>query len=256
MDSNVFIFNGFSGQVYEKIKKHYKGPKYNLIFAAEKSPRRFHDILERTLSISLKNPTAVILFSCREEDPSTEKKWFFPWTFRVPLDRSLATDTGQFSRLIEQIDCGIKSFKDSDVVNSVRRRSDKRFLLPIRNSNIKALSDSFDDIFFRGLNLNGAAKRNIKKVRKKNQIKIGNLTFEYSINSTVHPVRRVTDSDLCDLQARFRFGVPIPSSFEFDVSCESGLKGKVFSQCCGSKQPISGSPSHLNMRINDDFKYR
>lgn len=259
MESNILLFNGLTSTIYEKIKRHYKRPKYILLFSDELDLRdQFARICERFLTeVGDTTCSGVILLSCseRSEKCLLEKEWFCPWTYRIQLSKSLAQDTNKFSSLVELIDQGIKDFRESVVVNAIKRKSDKRYLLPVKNAKLSAFEESIENIFFGSAGFNGKSNRIIQRVKGRDEIRIGSLNFEYGINSGVHPVRKTTDTHLCDLKAKFRFGVPVNSRFEFDVSCQAGLGTKNFAHCDGRSEIIVGSPTHLNMRINDDFKY-
>jgi hypothetical protein len=197
----------------------------------------------------------LLLFSGLEgSDLGIEEYHFCPALRRVGVPRAWRKDRQRASELTTLVK---DTFRDDGVwafAKEVRSQRALHLLLPIRNSKVRPLANVYADIY-RGCRTEVSQRvKRSAMLRKRGQgIRIGNVDLCPVVNADRHPVRRISDTPLCDFNARFRFGSPIPTRFEFDVTCESGIAGKTFYQCDGHGLTVSKSATHLNMRVNDDF---
>ncbi|WP_420607168.1 hypothetical protein [Novosphingopyxis sp.] len=182
-----------------------------------------------------------------------EKTIFFPWAVRQSVPNEFCTDSNlsqSFESLIS------RSFKSEDArtrATYIKGKKNKRVLLPLANTQSKKLVDWFDSFYLTGFQEPPSSLcKEITQTKGSGGLCAKNRLFSPAENSTKHPVRRVSCSALCDLSAKFRFGVRVNPRFEFDVTSCRGLAGQKFYLCSGRAQTI-GKSSHLNMRINDDF---
>lgn len=184
-----------------------------------------------------------------------ESDIFFPALRRIQLDYTLRNDLGRLESIYRVINSGIANY-DGDKDFSKILQKDKRYLLPHKNIKVDTLRSNYMEIYFGNrTSLSTNIDRKIPPDRSNNGINTkGGLNFKGTINSGMHPIRRKSDCNCCDLQARFRFGKMIDERFEFDVTAKGELHGKSFSYCDGTIIPVTGGPDHLNMRINGDFE--
>jgi hypothetical protein len=197
-----------------------------------------------------------LLVSCAstDEERALERDFFFPALRRLELPRECRRDVNQFSEVLRRVQATFASDTYKSVVKRASPQGEARLLLPIRNSGLDRLRRHFVEIYeMRQTDLSRRIQRDVAVMRRRRGYRIRNLDFAGAINDGTHPIRRCTDSAVCDLACLMRFGAPIPDRFEFDVSCSTGLAGMTFYLCDGTRVIIPRGASHLNMRMNDDF---
>jgi hypothetical protein len=196
-----------------------------------------------------------ILVSAIPEDLKEEERArFFPSLQRFAIDPSFRSDINRAPDLVQAIIKIFSSAQFDAVTRAASPHQDTRLLLPLRNVGIERLRRHFVDVYeMSACGFSRRLERDIMRMKRGFGYRIRDLNFKGVVNDGTHPIRRCTDSLLCDLQAAMRFGVSIPERFEFDVTCGNGLDRKTFYLCDGEAVKIAGAVSHLNMRINDDF---
>jgi hypothetical protein len=190
-----------------------------------------------------------------EEEQEEEAKYFFPALRRLAVPVELRSDRSAAPRLFELVKntMGADGFKA--FVRSVSPREEARFLMPLRNSGCRPLAGHFKALYrLETTGLSQRIQREIVSRRGFRGYRVNGVDFSVVVNSEKHPIRRCTDTPHCDLQARLRLGVHVPARLEFDVTCETGLATKTFYLCDGTASRVSREASHLNMRLNDDFR--
>lgn len=199
--------------------------------------------------------TSVLVSAVDDLGCEIEAEALFPALRRVsvrPEWRNNPSAAAQICRVVQDY------FKSQAVRDFSRRIASNRenlMLMPRRNTPSKSLEEEFKRIYYRGTDkLSSKVEKDIVALRGSRGFRVSSLTFTPTLNSGKHPIRRCTDSSLCDLKAAFRFGVNVPERFEFDVKSDNGFKGKTFFLCDGSLRRITTQVTHLNMRTNDDFK--
>lgn len=199
--------------------------------------------------------TSVLVSALEDSCCTAETEAFFPALRRL----AIRPEWGNNPSAALQIGCLVQEYFRSEPIREFTRRitsnRETRMLLPRRNTPSKTLEECFILIYHCKTEvLSRKLEKDIVSVRRSRDLKVSNLTFKPALNGGQHPVRRCTDTDLCDLKAAFRFGVGVPARFEFDVSSDNGFKSRSFLLCDGSSQRITAEATHLNMRINDDFR--
>lgn len=199
--------------------------------------------------------TSVLVSALNDSEREVEADAFFPALRRItirPEWRNNPSAAGHISRLVQDY---FKSEAVRDFSRRIASNRENRMLMPRRNTPCKGLGDEFLSIYHRDAEiLSAKIEKDIVALRSGRGLKVSNLTFKPTLNNGQHPVRRCTESNLCDLKAAFRFGVGVQQRFEFDVTSDNGFKSKSFLLCDGSLKRITVQVTHLNMRINDDFK--
>lgn len=182
-----------------------------------------------------------------------EAEYFRTAARRLAMKPEWKNNTSSAKIICDKVIAHVQSAERKDFNSSVK--SDYRILLPRRNCGAKSVCDFFDKVFgMEATQVGGRMAREVAYVRKKKSLRIRGVDFSPQVNNGKHPIRRCSDTRICDLAASFRFGVSVDSRMEFDVTCETGLRYKSFYQCDGTEQKITQEPTHLNMRINDDFE--
>lgn len=196
-----------------------------------------------------------LLVSCASTDEQqTEHEHFFPALRRLEIPREYRRDVNQFFEVRRRIEVTFRSATYENVAREASPQREGRLLLPVRNCRSDRLTRHFGEIYeLRQDDLSRRLMRDIPRMKKGRGYRIRDADFKGAINDGTHPVRRRTDTPICDLGALMRFGVLVPERFEFDISCSTGLANKTFSLCDGTPIKIPAGTSHLNMRINDDF---
>lgn len=199
--------------------------------------------------------TSVLISALDERDLDEESAAFFPALRRVPIQsewRNNLSASGKINQIVQDY------FRSTAVREFARRlgaNKEVRMLLPRRNTPHKKLTEEFSAIYRLDVDaLSGKIEKDIVVLRGGRGMKVSSLMFKPVLNNGRHPIRRCTTSSIADLQAAFRFGVGVPERFEFDVTSDKGLKGSSFFHCGGALHRITAEATHLNMRINDDFK--
>lgn len=215
--------------------------------------RRTLEVAQRAL---LRTDTKLLglLVSAVDLEEELETDFFFPALRRLSVPKQWRRDVNQSSQIVREIQLTFGSSIYQDVAKYASPQGEDRLLLPIRNTKLDRMSRHFLEIYrMRQVGLTRRLLRDITAMRRGRGYRIRGIDFKGMVNDGTHPIRRCTDSPVCDLRALMRFGVTVPERFEFDVSCSTGLAGKTYYLCDGQPVKVPGGASHLNMRINDDF---
>jgi hypothetical protein len=190
------------------------------------------------------------------QDDQFERACFIPAVRRMIVDPQTQSAPQKAFALVDEIHAALDRWSRDDTRSVARPRHDAIALLPLRNANVPALNEWLDQKahFGNGPLPNKLLKR-ISRQSNGDGVLIGNIKFKGVLNGPGHPIRRRTDTAVCDLKARSRLGHLVPANFEFDVSCKNGLGARRFWLCDGQVAIVPASATHLNMRVNDDFKY-
>ena len=264
IERRVAIFSGFDTRVVAKVSPQLTSTATDLAFvklSGEADSSYFQSLVARTLVIAERSLArgdvrlTTLLVSCldTEEDREREARAFFPAVRRLSLDTSLRKDLNRSSDIASAVVSAFRNPEQTDFARSLHQ--DVRLLLPVRNTPCKPLIGSFRAIYERSASsVSPRVQRRILSRRGRPGFMVRDLAFCPATNDGTHPVRRCTDSPECDLKAFMRFGVAVPERFEFDVSSDTGLKGKTFEYCDGTHHRVTKDVGHINMRINDDHR--
>ena len=242
-----------------------KAHQTEVVFAStggQKGVEYFDTLLELTLrtinEILSKNDARIVgVIASSIEDTNNrdlETKPFFPAFRRMAFPASFSKDTHRVNEVVSRLVSNLASEEFLDTYKYVKPPS-AVLSLPLSNVDSPRLKKAMIELYeMRMLRPGGGIDKEVVRLRNGRGLRIKGLDFAGCINNGSHPIRRVTDSSVCDVAARLRLGFSVSSRFEFDVSCEHGVSGKSFRLCDGSIQKIPGWADHLNMRINSDFK--
>jgi hypothetical protein len=262
----IVVFSGFDGAVVERLRPMLAAQQTEVVvvkLAPHLDQAYFDRLFARFWQVAsghLADPAArwvgLLASAAEAAEEEMERAAFFPMLRRHSVERRRARDVNAATRLGNEL---IALLTGSDFLVTYRRvkpAPDAVLALPIENCPASRLRNELQRLY----NMDAfepapALDRFIQRLKKGGGLRARALTFKGCTNDPKHPVRRVTDSDRCDAESRFRLGFSIPARFEFDVSCETGLTGKTFYCCDGGPVRITKSPSHLNMRINGDFTH-
>lgn len=265
IERGLVVFSGIDTRIIDRIGPRLRSNAVDTAFVKPKhmlDTEYFDRLLNRAYRVSsqlISNPDVritAILLSCLDDPIQTnlEFETFFPTLRRIYLDRQSCNDPNKSAELATTIIQAIKCDAARAFVKTVSAQQEARLLMPLRNCKSNALRRSVRAIFLsEATSINNRSRREVTARRGSRTYRSNDLDFKVSINSGKHPVRRCTDSTSCDFKALLRLGVSVPERLEFDVSCSKGLSNKTFYRCDGSAESVSGNPSHLNMRINDDY---
>ncbi len=199
--------------------------------------------------------TSALVSALSLEEAELETDTFFPSLRRVSVRPEWRNNPAASKQIAAVVQDFFQTQAATNIARQIASRKDERLLLPPRNTPSKFLAGQFLDIYHcRSHALSAKVEKEIIVQRGGRGIRVVDLQFAPLLNGNQHPVRRCTDSSACDLKASFRFGAAVPPRFEFDVTGENGLKSKRFCLCDGRSHRVSAKATHLNMRINDDFK--
>lgn len=261
-DKKIAIFSGVNTNVLEKCSPTLRAsgiiPVYiknspNGIFNDEyfsKLAKQVNFILNREENNNVNIGVAFLVSSLEGEFLENEINYFVPSLTRLEIEKKILNNSSSYN-LINRI---ILSYIKNNVIINNKLKSNVMLKLPVRNSFLKALYYNYVDIYLNICSdINKNVERKINRIKKGGGLRINDLTFKGTINNGRHPVRRICNSDICDIKAKFRFGIRIHDRFEFDVTSSRKLDGREFFLCDGTKKKVSKNKSHINMRINDDF---
>ncbi|MFD1613424.1 hypothetical protein ACFSCW_16610 [Sphingomonas tabacisoli] len=261
----LIVLSGISTRVADKIGPSLRSMGGDVAFVKIGSDGLTSDyfdrLVDRTLSLagrasqSLSSKIFGLLVSAVPSgSESLEADYFFPAMRRIGVPPEYRNDPNRAQALVRLIMQAFASDIYQTVAKVVAPQEDERLLLPVRNSGVDRLERQFREIYhMRQTGFTRRLTREVVRMKKGRGLRMRGLDFKSAVNNGTHPIRRCTGTPTCDLKALLRFGVSVVDRFEFDVSCESGLNGKTFYLCDGTPVRISASPSHLNMRLNDDF---
>jgi len=232
-------------------------------FSGSPTIEYFDKLAERCLQVSsrvivndeVRLTGLLVSFFNFEREKEMEEAAFFPSFRRIELDQSWCKDTNRSSAIAQLIKDEFHADSHKEFTRTASFKHDPRLLVPVQNSKCKPLKANYRAIYHRTTSsISNLVGRHVVKVRGAAAYRINDLIFEPALNDGTHPVRRRTSTHVADLKAAFRFGLMVPERFEFDVSGDKGLKGKTFALSDGSLETIRKEPTHLNMRVNDDFR--
>lgn len=228
------INNNYSKEYFEKISEQ-------ALFSLNREERNNNYVNVIMLFSSLDKGSNGILI---------EKDFFMPSLIRVHVDKRISNNIYSYNILKDIV---IKNIKNHNL-GSLNIKNNN-FRIPIKNCHSNIVKREYEQIYFREKNkLRSNFNKFVNRIKKTKGLKINNLTFTGVVNTSRHPIRRCSTEHICDIRAKFRFGLRIQDRFEFDVTADKKtMKGKEFFLCDGSKLKINKGVSHLNMRINDDF---
>lgn len=196
----------------------------------------------------------VILSNLDAEFQEIEANYFCPAALRIAFPIPNHNDPSFVQRAIDNLKYSLKSF-DSEVNKKAVISRGSILRLPLRNIGEGRYAEDIRNIFWlQKKDISTYCKRRIKFVSSKSIFECRSLQFKPAKNSARHPVRRITNSSECDLKAWFRLSYSIDERFEFDVTTTGNWSGKRLHQCCGTAESVQTGKTHINMRINDDFK--
>ena len=198
----------------------------------------------------------IVLVSCIRDpaELALERSAFFPAVRRLGINPEWRNNPDAARRIADTVLRHIQSQEEKDFLKTISVRGEARLLLPVFNTKCKALLDQFSLIYaMESRGLSNRVNREVVSLRGKRVYRVRGVDFAPVVNNEQHPIRRCSATKQCDLAALFRFGSAVPERMEFDVSCEDGLRKKVFHQCDGTSGSTNIQSTHVNMRINDDF---
>jgi hypothetical protein len=263
----LIVFSGFDGRVVEKIRPRLASQQADVVIV--KRPNIFDELyfrklLQRFWTVSQpylvdENVRLVsVLASCLSgpEEANRERQVFWPILRRVVLDKRCGSDVNMAGLVSEKI---IQLLAHDDFLGTYKRirpATDATLSLPVENISTPRFRTELDRLYdLETFQPAPALDRYVQKLKRGAGLRVRGLDFKGCVNNASHPVRRITDSVRCDLEARMRLGFSVPSRFEFDVTCATGLAGKTFKLCSGMLVKIPASADHLNMRMNGDFDH-
>lgn len=262
----LVLFSGFDTKVIERLRVPLKSTQTDVIFAKLPQPisqayfdgliHRAATYVDEALNKSDLRIVALVA-SCLEDELNVhlEQKVFFPSFRRLAFPKAFARDLSKASKIAEAI---VQKFASNEFLSTyqfVKPGARAVLSLPFRNANSRRLRSNLESLYnLQIYEPNQNLSKEVAPLKGGRGMRIKGIDFQGCVNDPSHPVRRCTDTRLCDVSARLRLGFSISERFEFDVTCETGLSRKTFQLCDGSTVQIPASASHLNMRINDDFK--
>jgi hypothetical protein len=260
----LVVFSGFHTKFVAPAKISLKARQTEVVFTSTDGQVGLY--LETLLGLTLKSINemlskndarivGVVASSIEEEKAlELERKAFFPAFRRMAFPSAYSKDIHRVNEVVNKLVSNLSSDGFLDTYRYVKPPSGV-LSLPLLNVDSPRLKKAMIELYeMRILRPGGGIDKEVVRLRGGRGLRIKGIDFAGCMNDPAHPIRRVTDSTVCDVGARLRLGFSIPSRFEFDVSCEQGVSGKSFRLCDGSAQQIPGWADHLNMRINDDFK--
>jgi hypothetical protein len=261
----LVVFSGFDTKVIEPAKVALNANQTKVIFVpigGGITSQYFELLLNSTLTfideaLSAGGTKIIGLVASSIESGAAldlEKRAFFPAFRRLAFPSAFGKDRSRVNEIVASL---ISKFTSDDFLETYRyvKPPTAVLSLPLLNANSRRLfSDMMDLYELKSFRPSGSVDKEVVRMRRGRGLRIKGIDFAGCVNDDTHPIRRCTDSILCDVSARLRLGFSLPSRFEFDVSCEQGIAGKEFRLCDGTTQKIPVWADHLNMRINDDFK--
>jgi hypothetical protein len=261
----LVVFSGFDTRFVAQAKISLKANQTDVVFtSATAGVERayFVALLGQTLKtvnqLLSNNDARVVgmLASCIDEAGASqaEKEAFYPIFRRMVFPSSFRRDMHRVNEVVQKLVRSLSSEEFLDTHKYIKSPS-AVLALPLLNADSRRLRRTINDLYeMKIFRPDGGIDKEVIRLRRGRGLRIKGIDFAACVNDSSHPVRRCTDSIVCDLAARLRLGFSVPARFEFDVSCEQGVSGKEFRLCDGSSQKIPGWADHLNMRINDDFQ--
>jgi len=266
MDQVVVAICGLGTKFVESIRNSLQSRHGVVIALVERRGDRYEEYLERlakrVVELVERHSTSDNQVLCMLVSASEPRLHQIELSVLCPALRCVTTDPSiQLSRqagidLAERVHKIITDWKSSPLRRALRPTHDAVALLPVRNCGIRQVAGWLHRLCqFERAELPRSIGKKISRAAGGEGLVIHRVKFTGKVNSEIHPVRRCTDMSSCDLKARVRIGHVIPVRYEFDVTCPSGLTRKRFYLCDGARASVPERATHLNMRINDDFKW-
>ncbi|HYG25418.1 MAG TPA: hypothetical protein VD906_00770 [Caulobacteraceae bacterium] len=266
MFRRLVVLSGFDTTVAERIKKNLNSQQTEVAF--RKLPcaittEYFHALAHRACELINRmdkegaGRIVGVLASCAKTgaEYELERRAFFPALRRLGFPAAASRDQNGATGVARGILDLLRSEDFNQLYRFVRPAPDAVLSLPVENCRSAKLVSELGRMYeFDAHAPSAAISKEIVRRKGGLGLKVKGLDFRGVTNGDAHPVRRCSDNAVCDVAAAMRLGFKIPPRFEFDVSCETGLSGKRFTLCNGQVQTVSASATHLNMRINGDFR--
>lgn len=261
----LVVLSGISSKVAAKIAPSLRSMATEVVFVKLDSGNVSVEYLDSLLKRAVEMATQLratpdvkllgVLVSAIPDDLQCEEyARFFPTLQRFAVEPALRSDVNRGPELARAIMGVFSSAQFEAVTRAATPQQDARFLLPLRNVGLDRLRRHFTEVYeMAASRFSRRLDRDIMRMKKGSGYRVRDLNFKGVVNDGTHPIRKCTDSHVCDLQAVMRFGVSVPDRFEFDVTCGTALHRKTFYLCDGSADRPPAAATHLNMRINDDF---
>ena len=263
IDRSIAVFSGVHPKVVEQLAPTLRSTGIEPVTVSiGESPtgEYFERLAKQALHVARKEAgrsdvrLAAALISGLADD-ELETATFFPALRRVLIPPEWRNNPSAAKKIATVVQDHFRGTGNKEFTRQLAARRDVRLLLPPKNTPSKALAAQFAQIYTGSLGqLSARVNKEVVVQSKGRGLKISNLQFAPTVNGEQHPVRRCTDTCSCDLKAAFRFGALVPARYEFDVTAENGLATKSFHLCSGEAHRVSAEATHLNMRINDDFR--
>jgi hypothetical protein len=262
----LVVFSGFDTKVVERLRAPLKSAQTDVVFAKLPQPitQAYFDNLightagyvDETLNKSDSRIVALVA-SCLEDEElmRLEKGVFFPSFRRLAFPKAFARDVGKAKQIAEALVAKFAANEFLAAYQFIKPGVRAVLSLPYMNADSRRLRNNLENLYELEIyEPHQNLAKEVAHLKAGRGMRIRGIDFRGCVNDPSHPVRRCTDTRLCDVSARLRLGFSVPERFEFDVTCETGLAGKKFQLCGGTTQQIPASASHLNMRMNNDFK--
>lgn len=262
----LVVLSGFDSRVSAAMRSSLESRQTDVAFVKLGSVADadyFRRLSSRALEILSKHSKyknqiiyGALVSCCHYENESIlEEREFFPSFRRILVDKNRRRDINKSRETADFIMSKLVEENFKLLQKHMKHNGDCRLLLPTENSNSSKILKEFLSLYrMDTFEPSSRLAREAVKMRKGRGIRVRGVDFSETVNGSDHPIRRCSESSACDLHSILRFGFQVPERFEFDVTCETGLAGKTFRLCNGDALPISRSASHLNMRINGDFR--
>lgn len=264
MNIRICVFCSTSNSFIEQIRKVLQSNNIEIVnIKQERDFRRYlEDLADRLLTVSarfrdLSGVVSVMLVSGASEQSqiSQEDEFFSPALRIFRFHRSIEKSQPDARKFALELVGRFVAWERSRFHRLVRPSAGSVALLPLRNAGSDLLRKSIYEMAnFQRDELDSRVFREITPAKRDSGIKVRHLVFKGIVNPPGHPVRRCTCTVHCDVHAAFRLGHPVPDSFEFDITTARAISVSRFYLCDGSESRVPVKASHLNMRINDDFK--
>ena len=258
------MLSGFSPQVAEAARRRFASRQVSTAVARinDDHSAYYFALVERAYVEYRKLKTLThslihgLLLSCVSDKVAPyESDVFFPTLQRELVPKDFRADVNLVPKLVTR---ALEVFSSNEFLlpyRYVKPGTDSILSLPYVNVGSPRLNKELTSLYERrSASIPAALFKEITRRKRGEGFNINGLNFRGCVNGYEHPIRRCTDSAKCDLAAEMRLGFGLPERFEYDVSCDTGLHRKTFQLCGGRTERVPRSASHLNMRVNGDFR--
>lgn len=262
----LVVFSGFDTKFIERARGQLQSIQAKVIFTSAANgldSKYFESLLGSTLTFmdeTLKSEdgtriVGLIASSIQDEVAlELEKRAFFPAFRRFAFPYNFSRDINRVNEVTSRLMGTIKSDEFLGTYEYVKPSS-AVLSLPLMNTNSRRLAAEMRELYeLRSFRPTAGLDKEVVRMRRGRGMRVRGIDFAGCVNDASHPIRRCSESVLCDVSSRLRLGFSVPARFEFDVTSEQGVAGKEFQLCDGTVQKIPGWADYLNMRINDDFR--